>query len=145
MAWTRSFTTYTTASAEAVWKRHITPADWVQDDPVTTAAAFTVPPRTGDTGTVTAQGSTRTFTFTEVRPGEVMTQVFALLPGAQLVLGHTLERTVRGLRVTHTVSLTGPLGRFLVPIAGWPLVRSRPAVVHSIVTRALDESTAAAR
>jgi hypothetical protein len=140
MTWSRAFSTYTTASPEAVWKRHTTPADWAVDDPMTDAASFPVPPKTGDEGTVTSRGRTQRFVFTEVREPEVMTQVFPL-PGARLVLGHdmTPERGGR-LRVTHSVTLEGPLSRLLVPFVGWPLIRSRPTVVHGTLDRALEEA-----
>lgn len=143
MAWSRSYSTYTTASPQSVWKRHVTPEDWVADDPKTKAASFSVPPRVGDQGTVTSGSGTVKFVFTELDEPRSMTQVFKL-PGAVLTLGHELEPDANGLRVTHSVALEGPLSLLFVPFVGWPLVRSRPEVVLGTVARALAEDEAAA-
>ncbi|MBS1893511.1 MAG: hypothetical protein JST59_19595 [Actinobacteria bacterium] len=141
MTWTRAFTTHTTASAESVWKRHVTAADWLVDDPRNKAASFASPPEVGATGTVTGATGKVKFTFTEVEPLRSMTQEFKL-PGACLTLGHEFEPDAGGLRVTHTVSLDGPLAVLFIPIVGLPLARSRAEVVLACVERALAEDEA---
>lgn len=142
MPWIRSFATHTTASAESIWKRHVTAGDWVVDDPMTKAASFVTPPGVGATGTVTGSTGTVKFTFTEIEPLRRMTQEFKL-PGARLTLGHEFEPDAAGLRVTHSVKLDGPLFPLFVPFVGLPLVRSRPGVVMGIVERALAEDEVA--
>ncbi|HEY5332827.1 MAG TPA: hypothetical protein VIJ21_04710 [Solirubrobacterales bacterium] len=141
MEWKRSSTTHTTASAEAVWKRHVTAGDWVADDEMTKAASFVEPPRAGATGTVTGSAGKTKFTFTEVEPLRRMTQEFKL-PGARLTLGHELEPDAAGLRLTHTVRLNGPLAPLLIPVVGFPLARTRPELLLRIVARALAEDEA---
>jgi hypothetical protein len=144
MPWTRSYTTHTTASPESIWKRHVTAADWVADDPMTKDASFVEPPRAGATGTVTGSTGKVKFTFTEIEPLRRVTQEFKL-PGARLTLGHEFEPDAAGIRVTHSVKLGGPLFPLLIPFVGLPLVRSRPGVVNRIVERALAEDESAAK
>lgn len=141
MSWTRSFSTHTTASAESVWKRHITPDDWLVDDPRNKAARFVTPPQVGATGSVTGATGEVKFTFTEVEPLRSLTQEFKL-PGARLTLGHELQPDALGLRVTHSVGLDGPLFPLFIPIVGLPLARSRSEVVLACLERALAEDEA---
>lgn len=141
MAWERSSSMHTTASTKAVWKRHVTAADWVADDGMTKAASFAEPPRTGEGGTVTGSTGKTKFTFTEVTPTRRMTQEFKL-PGARLTLGHELEPDTAGLRLTHTVRLDGPLAPIFILIVGLSLARSRPGLLLRITARALAEDEA---
>ncbi|WP_144830208.1 hypothetical protein [Microbacterium sp. BH-3-3-3] len=145
MTWRREYTHLTTASAEAVWKRWTTPADWAVDDPDLREAVFAVPPRVGSTGRVLNHGTpAQRFTFTELQPGVAMNFRIGL-PGAVLSFPHRMRQTPNGLSVTHAVEISGPLAGVFGPLVGRKIAAGLPAVVRLVTTNALADMAADAR
>jgi len=132
-------TRLTTASAEAVWKRWTTAADWSPDDPGTEWATFDGPVAVGTPGRVKSAGSpAQRFEFTRVEHLAVMDLTISL-PGGRLGILHTMQQTPQGLSVTHGVLITGPLSGLYAAIVGRPLARELPEVVRLVTLHALEE------
>ncbi|WP_213815125.1 hypothetical protein [Glaciihabitans sp. dw_435] len=137
MTWTAQHTQLTTATADGVWRRWITPEFWGPDDPDTAWATFDAPAAPGVRGRVKALGSpVQRFTFTSVEPGHGMNFVISL-PLAKLSFPHSMRETPAGLEVTHGVRLDGPLAGLYAIIIGRSLARGLPEVVRLVTAAAL--------
>jgi hypothetical protein len=136
MTWTASFSQHTTATADAVWKRWTTAADWATDDPDTEWAAFDAP-TVGTIGRVKSVGSpAQKLTFTSLVPNESM--LFEIvLPLARLSFPHSMRSTALGLEVTHAVSFDGPLAQVYGRLIGRKIAQGLPEVVRLVTGNAL--------
>jgi len=140
MIWRREYTHLTTATAEAVWKRWTTPAEWAIDDPDLREATFPVPVRVGAVGRVVNHGTPpQKIVFTELQPGYAMNFRIGL-PGAVLSFPHRMQATPNGLSVTHAVEISGPLAPVFGLLVGRSIAAGLPAVVRLVTTNALADS-----
>lgn len=137
MPWSTEHTHETTASPAAVWERWTTAEHWPQDDPGCRAATLPDPLVVGATGRVKSTGPAQRITFTEVEP--LTSMVFEIrLPLAVLRLPHRMTpgREPGTVRVTHGVTIDGPLAPLWGLLVGRGLARHLPGVVRSVTTHA---------
>jgi hypothetical protein len=114
------------------WPTWDTAAAWVKPDgpgdPMTVGATYLLQPR---------QGPKARGTMTRVDPGRGFTDRTPLFL-CKLGFDHAVEDLPdgRGVRVTHTVTLRGPLACAFVPLLGRRIAAGMPAVMDNLVARA---------
>ena len=119
-----------------------------------TAAAWVRPDATGPTATPMAVGQTYVLqprrgpkargTITEATPGRSFADV-TRLPLCSLAFDHTVVDLPAGggVRVTHRVSLSGPLTFLFRPLLGRRIAAGIPAVMDNLIRRAAKTEPAA--
>ncbi|WP_447646625.1 SRPBCC family protein [Nocardioides zeae] len=138
MTWTRRHSQLTTATTAQVWDRWTDPTTWQVDDPGVAWAQFDPAVREGATGTVKNHGTPpQRITFTRVEHERAMD--FAIrLPLATLTVTHDVEPDGERTRLTHGVTIDGPLHRVYAMLVGRKLARGLPAVVRTVAAGALQ-------
>jgi hypothetical protein len=71
-------------------------------------------------------------TLSEVRPNEKFTNYCKFL-GATMYVAHALEETSDGLRITNTITVTGPLSYIWVHLVAKNVANSVPKQMDSLV------------
>lgn len=141
--WTFSHTEQTTATPEQLWEYYASPSDWTLWDHGLTSVEFDGPMRAGAVGRLKPHGGPATkFTVTEVTPMRSFTDT-TRLPGARLDFSHTLEPFTRGTRVTHGLTITGPMTFFFRRVIGTPSARDLPQAIRRLVALAEGRSASA--
>ena len=143
--WTWQHTVTSDATPGQVWARYAEPRTWPEWDAaierVILQGAFAV----GSRGRLKPVGGLTTrFTLTEVVP-EVGFTSGTRLPLARLDFRHRIEPTPTGSRLTHTVTLTGPLSSLLARVIGPGLARDLPPAVSALALLARDVPVGTAR
>ncbi len=113
------------------WPTWDTAAAWVRPDvagPMSVGQRYTLQPR---------QGPKARGTITKVGPGRSFSDATPL-PLCRLGFDHTVEDLPdgRGVRVTHRVTLSGPLTAFFRLVLGRRIAAGMPAVMDNLVVRA---------
>ncbi len=122
----------TTATREALWERYADPPGWPEWDQetaeVTLDGAFTP----GSTGSLRpATGPRVRFTLTDVSPPDGFTDV-TRLPLARMTFTHRLEEVTGGTRITHTVTITGPLSPLFGRVIGAKVAAGLPEAMRRL-------------
>ena len=126
----------TTVSRERIWGLWSDAASWPTWDQGVIDVTLDGPFAQGVTGTLRPSGGPQTtFTLTEVTEGVSFTAV-SKLPLARLAVAHTIEERERGMRITHTISLTGPAGWIFYLILGATLRRDLEEAMVRLVAMA---------
>jgi hypothetical protein len=77
-----------------------------------------------------------TVTLSEVKPNEKFTSYCKFL-GATMYVSHELEETPDGLRITHTITVTGPLSFIWVNLVAKNVANSIPKQTDALVDSAM--------
>ncbi len=120
------------ATPAQVWGRYAEPRTWPEWDAATERVMLQGPFAVGSGGTLKPVGGPITrFTLTEVVPEVEFTSV-ARLPLARLVFRHRIGATATGSRLTHTVTISGPLSPLLARVMGRGLARELPSAMNAL-------------
>ena len=139
MGFHREHAIVTTAPAEAIWRRWTTVDFWPEDDPdcrwARVDGAFVV----GAKGKVKTGGPAARFTVTQLERNHAM--CFEIrLPGATMSFPHTAESVEQGIRLTHGLTITGPLAPLWSRLVGRGVAAGLPEVVALVATNALSQA-----
>jgi hypothetical protein len=139
MGFHREHTIVTSAPAEAIWRRWTTVELWPDDDPdcrwAQVDGAFAV----GAKGRVKTGGPAAHFTVTRLEPNRAM--CFEIrLPGATMSFPHTAAPVDQGIRLTHGLTITGPLAPLWRLLVGRGVAAGLPEVVALVATNALSQA-----
>jgi hypothetical protein len=131
-----------TAEAAAVWRLWEDTATWQEWDDGIEWCRLDGPFRAGTSGELRPKGGPKVrFTLLEVDPDRGFKDR-SRLPLASLDFTHRLEPVDGGVRVTHRVEVSGPLGWLFCRLMGPGMRAGLPATVRSLAARA--EARAAA-
>jgi hypothetical protein len=137
MVFQRQHSIVTTASAEAIWRRWTTVELWPEDDPDCRWARLDGDYVVGAKGQVKTSGPAARFTVTQAEPQRAM--CFEIhLPGAVMSFPHTAEPVAQGIRLTHGLTITGPLEPFWSRLIGRGVAAGLPEVVALVANNALS-------
>ena len=130
--WTCEHVVTSDATPAQVWRRYAEPQTWPEWDAATERVTLQGPFAVGSRGRLKPVGALTTrFTLTEVVPEVGFTDV-TRLPLARLVFGHRIEATATGSRLTHTVTISGPLSPLFARVIGTGLARDLPRAMHAL-------------
>ena len=124
------------ADAGAVWALWADVGSWQEWDEGIEWCRVDGPFAAGSTGMLKPRGGPRVrFTLLEVQPGRGFRDR-SHLPLASLDFTHTVELAEGGVRITHRVEATGPLGWLFGRMMGAGLRAGLPATVRALAARA---------
>ena len=130
--WTCEHSVVSGATPAQVWARYAEPKTWPEWDAALERVALHGPFAAGSRGTLRPVGGPTTrFTITEVVPEVGFTDV-ARLPLARLVFRHRIEPVSTGSRLTHAVTITGPLSPLFARVLGVGVARDLPAGMEAL-------------
>ena len=133
------------ATPAQVWACYAEPRTWPAWDAALERVALRGLFAVGGRGTLKPVGGpTLRFTLTEVDPGVGFTSE-ARLPLARLVFGHQIEATATGSRLTHTVTVSGPLSALFARAVGAGLARGLPSAMGALARLAPAQPVVAPR
>lgn len=134
--WQFSHSITTHKTAEQIWKKYASPETWNTWDHDTEYAKLNGPFAAGSTIDFKPKGANKIKTV--IAKCEPLCQVTDVtkLPLATLVFDHVLEQTSAGLRVTHTVSISGPLTFLWKRIIGYKIKAGLPTSMQNLVNAA---------
>ncbi len=139
--WTFEHSETTTAPKEQVWQHYADPSRWPSWDHATAEVTPGGPMTEGATARLRpTRGPTAKITFVEVDPPWAFTTV-ARLPLATLAFAHTLTDDDSGTRITHRLTISGPLTPLFARVIGRPAARELPDAMRALAR--LAERTAA--
>lgn len=134
--WTCEHVVASDATPAQVWALYAEPATWPEWDRATERVTLRGPFLPGSRGTLKPAGGPATrFTLVEVVP-EVGFTSLTRLPLARLAFGHRIQPTPTGSRITHTVTISGPLAPLFA--------RDLPAAVQALARLAAGPPAAPA-
>lgn len=130
--WTCEHTLVTPIAAGRVWARLADVETWAQWDPEVSWARLDAPLATGATGTLKpARGPKARFVVTRAEAGRRLTDV-TTLPLGRLEFDHLLEEGAAGTRLTHRVTITGPLTPVFSRLIGSRAEATLPAAMAAL-------------
>lgn len=130
--WVHEHTETTTATPAQLWAHYAEPASWPRWDHEAAEVTVDGPLAVGTRGTFKpVRGPSAHFTFTDVSPHVGFTNV-TRLPLARLAVTHRLESTAGGSRLTHGVSLRGPLSPLFVRVVGRKIAAGLPTAMRKL-------------
>jgi hypothetical protein len=139
MTFHREHTIVTSASAEAIWRRWTSVELWPEDDPDCRWARISGDYVVGASGQVKTGGPAARFTVTQLEPHRLM--CFEIkLPGAVMSFPHTAEPVAQGIRLTHGITITGPLTPLYSRLVGGGVAAGLPTVVALVANNALSQA-----
>lgn len=123
----------TTASPEQLWAHYSDPVTWPRWDHGTAEVTIDGPMAAGTTGKLKpVKGPRARFVFTDVTPGVGFTDV-TRLPLARLTFAHVIEPVSGSSRITHRVSLSGPLSPLFARVVGRTIAAELPSAMRALV------------
>lgn len=130
--WTCEHTVVTPVESGRVWARLADVETWSQWDPEVAWARLDVPLAAGATGTLKpSRGPKARFVVTRAEAGRRLTDVTEL-PLARLEFDHMLEEAGPGTRLTHRVTITGPLTPVFSRLIGTRAGATLPAAMTAL-------------
>lgn len=135
--WTCECTLTSDATPSEVWARYAEPSTWPEWDAaaerVTLQGQFAV----GSRGTLKPRrGPTTWFTLVDVAPEVAFTSV-TRLPLARLEFRHRIQSTPTGSRLTHTVTIRGPMSALFARLVGASIARDLPPAMAALARLAV--------
>jgi hypothetical protein len=114
---------------------------WPEDDPDCRWARVDGAYVVGAKGQVKTGGPAAHFTVTQLEPHRAM--CFEIhLPGAVMSFPHTAEPVPQGIRLTHGLTISGPLTPLYARLVGRGIVAGLPEVVALVANNALSQAGA---
>lgn len=129
-----SVTTYKTA--DQIWKLYASPETWNTWDHETEWAKLNGPFAAGSTIDFKPKGASSIVTTIELCVPMQRVLDKTRLPLATLLFDHVLEQTAAGLRVTHTVTISGPLTFVWKRLIGYKIAAGLPTSMQNLVNAA---------
>lgn len=134
--WMIQVSEHTRASAEQVWSLYTNVTGWPKWDSELDACTLSGPFEAGTSGTLTPKGMTAIpFTLLHVDPLKGFSDE-THLPGAVLKFQHSIEPTPEGLKITHTIHLTGPNYDRYTPTIGASIASHLPPALKKLASLA---------
>lgn len=134
--WQFSHALTTSKTPEQIWQRYASPETWHTWDHETEWAKLNGPFAAGSTISFKAKGGPQISTFIATcEPNQRVTDVTKFFL-ATLVFDHVLEPTAEGTRVTHTVTISGPLTFFWKRVVGYNIAAGLPTSMQNLVNAA---------
>lgn len=136
--WSCEHTESTAASPAQVWRHYADPGRWPEWDNDLEWVTVSGPMASGTTGVLKPAGGPRArFVFTEVTEGVGFTDV-SRLPLARMAFAHEIEPAGTGSRLTHRITITGPLAPLFGRVIGRKAAAGLPGSMRALA--ALAES-----
>ena len=111
MGWSFEYSANSAASKEAVWRRYADVTRWCDWSPAIEWSRLDGEFQIGAKGKSKARGAPAAgFRLIRVEPNVGFAST-TWLPGARVVFEHFIEPHDTGIRITHRVTLSGPLSR----------------------------------
>jgi hypothetical protein len=122
----------TSAAPERVWQQYADPVSWPEWDLDVEQMTVDAPMAVGVRGRLTPKsGPATSLVFTRVEPGRGFTNA-SRLPLARLEVDHRISADGAGSRITHTVTITGPLSPLFGRLIGRPIARGLPRSMREL-------------
>jgi hypothetical protein len=130
--WTFEHTETTSATPGQVWAHYAEPSRWPEWDQDTAEVTMREPMTVGARGKLKpVKGPWMAFTFTEVTPQVGFTDV-SRLPLTRLTFTHHIASTTAGSRITHRVSISGPLSPLFARVIGRTIAAGLPTAMQTL-------------
>lgn len=134
--WQFSHSVTTHKTAEQIWQRYASPETWNTWDHEVETAKLKGPFAAGSIIEFKPKSGPKCqILITKCETHQQFTDL-AKFPLATLIFDHVLEQTSAGLRVTHTVSISGPLTFLWKRIIGYKIAEGLPMTIQSLVNAA---------